>query len=89
MPTHSAAIPGIRPPQPFSVAGNTTENWKLFKQRWSSYTILSDFDNLENKVQVALILNLLADDALKVYNGLQFESTEEDRTVEDILKKME
>ena len=85
----SVPILGIRPPQPFSVGGNAAENRKMFKQRWSSYTILSGFENLERKVQVALILNLLADDALKAYNGFQFDTPDEERTVKEIMEKME
>ena len=38
---------------------------------------------------MALLLNLLADDALKVYNGFQFDTPEEERTAAEIMEKME
>ena len=65
------------------------ENWKIFKQRWSSYTILSGYDGLDREVRVALLLNLLADDTLKANNGFQFQTEESVRTVEEIMEEME
>ena len=40
-------------------------------------------------MQVALFLHTLADDALRVYNGLQFDNDDSERTVNDIIEKFE
>ena len=37
--------------------------------------------------QIAPFLHVLGDDALKVYNGFQFDTTEENRTVAEIIQK--
>ena len=40
-------------------------------------------------MQVALFLHTLADDALRVYNGFQFDNDDSERTVNDIIEKFE
>ena len=59
-------VPGIKPPQRFNFGTNILENWKIFKHRWQTYAILSQLESQPAKVQVALFLHTLADDALRV-----------------------
>ena len=40
-------------------------------------------------MQVALFLHTLADDALRVYNGFQFDNDDSERTINDITEKFE
>ena len=60
------------------------DNWKLFKQKWSNYAILTGVNTQPREYQVALLLHTLGDEALKIYNGLQFHTPETDRTVAEI-----
>ena len=64
-----AVIPGIKPPDKFILGPNPIESWKLFKQRWDSYAILTNLSARPHKVQVALLTSRLADDALKRLMG--------------------
>ena len=82
-------VPDIKPPQLFDLGTNILENWKIFKQRWHIYAILSQLESQPAKVQVALFLHTLADDALRVYNGFQFDNDDSERTVNDIIEKFE
>ena len=82
-------VPGIKPPQQFNLGSNILENWKIFKQRWKTYVILSHLESQPNEVQVALFLHTLADDALKTYNGFQFNTSDDSRTVEEIIEKFD
>ena len=82
-------VPGIKPPQRFNLGTNIVENWKIFKQRWQTCAILSQLESQPAKVQVALFLHSLADDALRVYNGFQFDNDDSERTVNDIIEKCE
>ena len=68
-----AFVPGVKPPQRFNLGTNILENWKIFQQRWQTYAILSQLESQPAKVQVTLFLHTLADDALRVYNGFQFD----------------
>ena len=82
-------ISGLKLPHSFTLGSNLLENWKIFKQRWHTYSVLSHLSSQPREVQVALLLHTLADDALKVYNGFHFGTDENSRTVQEILDKFE
>ncbi|GFO45287.1 polyprotein [Plakobranchus ocellatus] len=82
-------IAGLKPPSRLTLGTNIEESWKLFKQRWDTYAVLSQVSSLQREVQVVLFLHCLDDDALKAYNGFSFRSPESDRTVSDIIAKFE
>ena len=83
------SVSGIRPPQALCIDQNTTENWKLFKQKWQLYTTLTDLTKQPATYQVALLLHSLGDDALRVYNGFKFDKPEADRTVKGIIERFD
>ena len=84
--TTRQGIPGLKPPDKFSMPSTAIpEAWKLFKQRWTSYAVLSSLSTLPNKVQVALFLHCLDDNALTTYNGFSFKTEENERTVAEII----
>ena len=68
-----------------NTSGNIAENWKLFRQRWENLVILSGLDERSDRFQVATFLSLIDDDALEVYNRLQFGTPEQDRSVSEII----
>ena len=83
-------VRNLKPPQSFAVnSPNSVESWKLFKQRWTTYTVLSRFDNLDRNIQVHLFLHCPSDESLKVYNGFEFASDDNARTVQEIIDKFE
>ena len=82
-------VSGVKPPNSFTLGSNLLENWKIFKQRWHTYAILSQLDKQPREVQVALFLHTLADDSLKVYNGFHFSTPEDSRTVDQIIEKFD
>ena len=40
-PSDIRPVPGIKPPQQFSLGSNALDNWNIFRQRWKSYIVLS------------------------------------------------
>ena len=90
--THRIA-PGVKPPlaPDFGASGSTctAENWKLFKQKWANYEILSRLQEQARAYQVALLLNTLGDEGLKIYNGFQFATDEDARTTAEIIAKFD
>ena len=82
---NEASIGGIKPPQPFTLQNTTAANWRLFKQRWDNYSVLTNLHAKSQTLQVALFLHCLADDALAIYNGFSFPSNEP--TCDDIIAK--
>ncbi len=55
----------------------------MFKQRWNTYTILADINELPTMKQQALFMKPLFDDALDAYNSFQMN---EDPSVNDIIE---
>ena len=82
-------VPGIRPPPPVCLDSNISENWRYFKQRWHNYAVITNLSNQSHSYQVALLLHVLGEQALKIYNGFTFDSTEANRTVDEILQKFD
>ena len=72
-------VSGVKPPNAFTLGSNLLDNWKIFKQRWNTYSILSQLGKQPREVQVALFLHTLADDALKVFNGFHFSTPEDSK----------
>ena len=79
-PAQSSHLPGIRPPDPPVFDNNIASSWKLFKQKWNDYAVLSDLEKNSNQFQVALLRRSIGDDGLKIDNGFKF-SEENARTV--------
>ena len=80
----SHAVSGIKPPDPPVFDSNIASSWKLFKQMWSDYEVLSELDKKPPKFRVALLRRSLGVDGLRIYNGFQFDKEEDELTVEEI-----
>ena len=68
---------------------NTAENWRFFKQKWRNYAVITNLSSQSRQYQVALLLHVLGEQALKIYNGFTFATTENNRTVNEILTKFD
>ena len=58
-------------PDRLTLGSNAQNNWKIFKQRWTSYKILAEVDNMNAAKQKATFLHCLDDDALEAFNAFQ------------------
>uniref|UniRef100_A0A1B6GL44 Retrotransposon gag domain-containing protein n=1 Tax=Cuerna arida TaxID=1464854 RepID=A0A1B6GL44_9HEMI len=59
----------ITAPSSFSLDGNTFENWSRFKQKFNLYIKATDKSKKSGKQKVALLLCLLGDSCLDIYNN--------------------
>ena len=84
-----APVQGIRPPQALSLGPNIVQEWKLFRQKWTNYAVITNLSTQDRAYQVALLLHTLGDDALRIYNGFHFETDEDRRTMGEVLAKFE
>ncbi|GFR81758.1 30S ribosomal protein S7P [Elysia marginata] len=79
---------GIRPPHTLNLKESPIEGWKLFKQSWENYVVITDILKKDNKYQKAMFLHCIGPDAFKVYNT--FNLAEDDTTkLQDIIAKFE
>jgi len=67
-------VSGLRAPQPLNIDSNLAENWRLFKQKWHNYAIITNLPHQARDYQVALFLHTIGDEASKVYNGFKFDT---------------
>ena len=73
-------------PQQLKLEDNPVQNWQIFKQRWTAYTVLSNFNEQALIKQKAILINCLSDEAMQVYNSFKIE---ENTTVQNIFKLFE
>ena len=62
--------------QPLELTGNLAENWKRFKQRFGLYNVASGMSQKEEKAQTSMLLHVIGEEALAIYNMFQFEEDE-------------
>ena len=81
-------LSGVKPPPALVLSSNKCENWKLWKQQWNNYVILSKLDKMEVTVQLAMLENCLGSDGLKICNSLTFGS-DETKDMKAVIMKLE
>jgi len=56
--------------------GNMRENWKRFKQLFDIYLLASGWNKSDDR-KIAILLNLIGEDALEVYNTFKRQVNQE------------
>ena len=64
-------------PAPLDLSGNVAENWKRFKQRFELYNVASGTSTKDEKLQTSLLLHVIGDTALDIYNTFTFDRGDE------------
>ena len=72
------SLPNVSPPPPLEIDGNFLDNWKMWKQMWQNYVIISGLEEKDNKYKSALQLHSLGIEALRIYNGMKFDATKQE-----------
>ncbi|GFN81273.1 Gag-Pol protein [Plakobranchus ocellatus] len=79
----------IKLPERLVLGSNPVQHWKLFKQWWRTYAILSRLQQQDQHMQVAIFLHLLDNDSLKTYYVFHFSIEEDDRTLAEVIEKFD
>ncbi|KAK5642690.1 hypothetical protein RI129_008857 [Pyrocoelia pectoralis] len=58
-------------PAPLKFEGNLSENFKRFKQRFEIYLLATGASEKEDKVKVAMLLNIIGEEGLEIYNNFK------------------
>ena len=75
-------------PSPLDLKGNIAENWKRFKQRFKLYNVASGMSKQDDKSQTSMLLHVIGDAALDLYNTFVF-AEGESMKLEKVLDKFE
>ena len=76
-------------PSPLQMTGNVAENWKRFKQRYELYRVASGASKREASLQVPLLLHVMGEDALEVFNSFTWERETDSKDYEKVIKKFQ
>ena len=81
--------PSVQPPAHFNASvSDVAEEWKLWRQMWDNYAILTNLSCQPQAYQTALLLHCLGPDGVRVYNGLKFANEDESKVCLVILDKL-
>lgn len=78
------------PPEPLQLSiGNSSQNWKRFKQKWSNYELATGVADKDDAIRVATILTVIGDEALDVYNTFTCDDEEDKVKIDKVLEQFE
>lgn len=81
------AAPSIKVPSELSWTGNMAENWSFFKQRFDIYMVASKSNKENSEYQIALLLSVIGDRALKIYNNFTYSADEDKSNIKVVIDK--
>ena len=80
---------GIMPPGKLVTTGNVADNWKVWKQMWGNYMVIAQLELKPPAYKVALFLHCIGVDALKIFNGFQFDTPDDRHDLAKIIQKFD
>ena len=85
------AKPSVQPPGHFNASArkDVSEEWKMWRQQWENYSILTNLSNQPDRYQTALLLHSVGPECLRVYNGMKFDNDAESLKCSVIMKKFD
>ena len=75
--------------KPLKLEGNLAENWRRWKQRYELLMTATEASKKSAKIQSSILLHLIGEDALEVFNTFEFRSEEDKEKPVEILKKFD
>lgn len=81
----------ISPPQPLALrpSGEVAENWKLWKEKYNNYFVISRLDRESSQYQLAMFKHTIGDEALKVIKTFSYTEGEDSNNWRVVMAKME
>ena len=79
----------LNTPKAMTFTGNVADNWKRFKQRFELYRLASGAHIKDDNMQVPLLLHVMGDEALEVYNSFSFDTEAAKNKYETVIEKFE
>ena len=81
--------PQVPAPNPLDVDGDRADNWKIWKQRWDNYCIITGLVDQPEDYKCAMLLHSIRIEAMRIFNGLKFSDGEDLNNMADIIKKFD
>ncbi|XP_059052690.1 uncharacterized protein LOC131847216 [Achroia grisella] len=74
-------------PEKLVLSGNLAEKWRAFKQGLEIYLLAADLEKIPDARKVAILLNLVGEEGIKIYNNFNLKN--EEKTYVRILQEFE
>ena len=65
--------PQVPASKPLDVDGDRVDNWKIWKQRWDNYCIISGLLDQPEDYKCAMLLHSIGIEAMRIFNGLRIQ----------------
>ena len=75
--------------KPLKLEENLAENWRRWKQRYELFMTATEASKKSAKIQSSMLLHLIGEDALEVFNTFEFGSEKDKEKPVEILKKFD
>ena len=76
-------------PSALQLKGNSSVNWKRFRQAWDNYKIAACLKTQDKEFRTAMLLTCIGQDALDIYDGLAFDEEAHKKDIDIVLQKLE
>ena len=86
LPFHRPQLPA---PNPLDVDGDRADNWKIWKQRWDNYCIITGLLDQPEDYKCGMLLHSIGIEAMRIFNGLKFSDGEDRNNMADVIKKFD
>ena len=80
-------LAGLSMPKPLRTEGNLAANWKKFKRSWDNYAIVARLNRFEDGFKTATFLSCIGDDAMEIYEGMDFASEQDCMKLDIVINK--
>ena len=79
--------PQVSPSQPLEIEDDRADNWKIWKQQWENYCIITGLNSQPEDYKCAILLHSIGMDAMRIYNGMKFSEGEDRNKMANIIAK--
>ena len=79
----------FKPPSELKLTGNVGENWKKWSQKLNNYLVATEKVSKSKEVKTAVLLNLVGDEAVEVYNTFKFDKKGDETDFDIVIQKFE
>ena len=71
------------------LTGNVAENWTKWYQKFQNFMIASEKNEKPDETKIAILLNLLGDEGVSIFNTFKSDENENRKTFNSVIKKFE
>ena len=69
--------------------GNLASNWKRFQRAWDNYAFVARLNRFEDNFKTATFLSCVGEDALEIFEGMDFASAEDRAKLDIVVNKFQ